>query len=135
MLWFALILVSLKHWKQLLNSGCNYILVVICSHFSIFETLETTFAPFILMDTKLWFALILVSLKHWKQPLWRNSKEKCVVICSHFSIFETLETTRDIRTTGNSSLWFALILVSLKHWKQRDQQAVKAVNSCDLLSF
>ena len=36
-------------------------------------------------------------------------KSLVVVICSHFSIFGTLETT--------------------------DQQAVKAVNSCDLLSF
>ena len=41
-LWFAFILVSLNHWKQLTNEAKKKGNVVICFHFSIFEPLETT---------------------------------------------------------------------------------------------
>ena len=119
-LWFALILVSLKHWKQPVLSWNGSSLVVICSHFSIFETLETTVHSIYIYYFLLWFALILVSLKHWKQLIYNNNLVEKVVICSHFSIFETLETTIWRLQKARTPLWFALILVSLKHWKQRD---------------
>ena len=137
------------------------VIVVICSHFSIFETLETTVFSLNAAKAKLWFALILVSLKHWKQHMakyicptaqlwfalilvslkhWKqhtNTKwiEQVVVICSHFSIFETLETTRQPPFTKTAMLWFALILVSLKHWKQRCAFITILFPCCDLLSF
>ena len=41
-LWFAFKLVSLNHWKQLMNSNKLICLVVICFQISIFEPLETT---------------------------------------------------------------------------------------------
>ena len=135
MLWFALILVSLKHWKQpywAFNISC---LVVICSHFSIFETLETTRYKVGFASATLWFALILVSLKHWKQHWVKEKQNGQVVICSHFSIFETLETTECVKHLTGKVLWFALILVSLKHWKQRTGFKNQCRNRCDLLSF
>ena len=42
-----------------------------------------------------------------------------VVICSHFSIFEPLETALQTEYNEAAKLWFALILVSLNHWKQQ----------------
>ena len=117
-LWFALILVSLKHWKQRIVQNSKNKGVVICSHFSIFETLETTLATKKDRQISLWFALILVSLKHWKQRNSYQNRSWEVVICSHFSIFETLETTSESCVLAYLGLWFALILVSLKHWKQ-----------------
>ena len=119
MLWFALILVSLEHWKQLNTSTQYQQHVVICSHFSIFGTLETTPRQKRRKPRKLWFALILVSLEHWKQREVHGRLETLVVICSHFSIFGTLETTSWRKPLSHSWLWFALILVSLEHWKQR----------------
>ena len=98
---------------------------MICSHFSIFETLETTLIEKTIDTKTLWFALILVSLKHWKQP--KLALRRCleVVICSHFSIFETLETTTEVKHIIILKLWFALILVSLKHWKQLGRENEK----------
>ena len=58
-----------------------------------------------------------------------------VVICSHFSIFGTLETTYVGVGECGVMLWFALILVSLEHWKQHLGQRGYAGYSCDLLSF
>ena len=66
-LWFAFKLVSLNHWKQLLLTHINHILVVICFQISIFEPLKTTYWYFIYILLKLWFAFKLVSLNHWKQ--------------------------------------------------------------------
>ncbi len=37
---------------------------------------------------------VLVSLEHWKQLDELQEEIKAVVICSHFSIFGTLETTQ-----------------------------------------
>ena len=111
------------------------VIVVICSHFSIFETLETTVFSLNAAKAKLWFALILVSLKHWKQRLHERQLPFHVVICSHFSIFETLETTVLLPWRRRNSLWFALILVSLKHWKQPESRRYTPLSSCDLLSF
>ena len=42
LLWFAFKLVSLNHWKQLVNSEDKEWFVVICFQISIFEPLETT---------------------------------------------------------------------------------------------
>ena len=134
-MWFALILVSLKHWKQLLEGWKTTTRVVICSHFSIFETLETTCTENANSDDRLWFALILVSLKHWKQPIESTNCARGVVICSHFSIFETLETTECGKCYECRKLWFALILVSLKHWKQHITKYMLKEDGCDLLSF
>ena len=66
-LWFAFILVSLNHWKQLLRTLKVLVTVVICFHFSIFEPLETAFFLCSSCHNRLWFAFILVSLNHWKQ--------------------------------------------------------------------
>ena len=66
-LWFAFILVSLNHWKQLDRRGRELEKVVICFHFSIFEPLETAKPLNNTMTKLLWFAFILVSLNHWKQ--------------------------------------------------------------------
>ena len=66
-LWFAFILVSLNHWKQLISIILLRNLVVICFHFSIFEPLETAGAHRVSLLLWLWFAFILVSLNHWKQ--------------------------------------------------------------------
>ena len=134
-MWFALILVSLKHWKQQRVYFRSFTLVVICSHFSIFETLETTTNVPENLVISLWFALILVSLKHWKQLIKTCNYERYVVICSHFSIFETLETTDRYVLWWGKSLWFALILVSLKHWKQLCDNRLYLSVGCDLLSF
>ena len=136
LLWFAFILVSLNHWKQLgcsptktwrscdLLSFCylwtignSFFLfivdirfVVICFHFSIFEPLETVLSSEWTAFTKLWFAFILVSLNHWKQ-----------------SIADYLN--------ANALLWFAFILVSLNHWKQCSGDVFMKKPRCDLLSF
>ena len=93
--------------------------VVICFHFSIFEPLETAQKLVTLVVVLLWFAFILVSLNHWKQ-LYRSLRiEYSVVICFHFSIFEPLETANEHYGEEAIRLWFAFILVSLNHWKQR----------------
>ena len=135
MLWFAFILVSLNHWKQLEEPVGVVTTVVICFHFSIFEPLETTslLSPCIL--STLWFAFILVSLNHWKQPSHYIHLHPFVVICFHFSIFEPLETTSHDYTTSNNQLWFAFILVSLNHWKQLFFLSRFYYKCCDLLSF
>ena len=67
LLWFAFILVSLNHWKQLYNYFDIQVFVVICFHFSIFEPLETAADELTWRPKLLWFAFILVSLNHWKQ--------------------------------------------------------------------
>ena len=121
-LWFALILVSLEHWKQPERLKERVNLVVICSHFSIFGTLETTKEIPFITRLMLWFALILVSLEHWKQLTIEAYLRRVVVICSHFSIFGTLETTACFPKNWARRLWFALILVSLEHWKQLEKQ-------------
>ena len=66
----------------------------------------------------MWFAFILVSLNHWKQPTILVPLNVLVVICFHFSIFEPLETAKTVKSSGDFKLWFAFILVSLNHWKQ-----------------
>ena len=66
----------------------------------------------------MWFAFILVSLNHWKQPIWNRILDLIVVICFHFSIFEPLETAIFWPLARAYVLWFAFILVSLNHWKQ-----------------
>ena len=93
LLWFAFILVSLNHWKQLHTKEVFRTYVVICFHFSIFEPLETTTVFMVVFYDRLWFAFILVSLNHWKQPSNCYPWVRIVVICFHFSIFEPLETT------------------------------------------
>ena len=118
MLWFAFILVSLNHWKQLRPSNIETFFVVICFHFSIFEPLETTTASTTIRIMSLWFAFILVSLNHWKQLFFIRHVFRIVVICFHFSIFEPLETTYNYGRRKHYLLWFAFILVSLNHWKQ-----------------
>ena len=91
-LWFAFILVSLNHWKQLTDFLTFSTSVVICFHFSIFEPLETAFELQRQIYRMLWFAFILVSLNHWKQLTDFLTFSTSVVICFHFSIFEPLET-------------------------------------------
>ena len=118
LLWFAFILVSLNHWKQQNKQQENPPFVVICFHFSIFEPLETTPGCVEVTEHLLWFAFILVSLNHWKQPELKRKGLGTVVICFHFSIFEPLETTQWQRIWILKKLWFAFILVSLNHWKQ-----------------
>ena len=92
-LWFAFILLSLSYWKQRLLwllraiAGCDllsfYYLcrtgnnmpmhipcrhnVVICFHFTIFVVLETTWFIWLIHESELWFAFILLSLSYWKQ--------------------------------------------------------------------
>ena len=117
-LWFAFILVSLNHWKQHEKEPLGNYSVVICFHFSIFEPLETTLGASLQFICGLWFAFILVSLNHWKQPNLGNQTRENVVICFHFSIFEPLETTNYKELGKYLTLWFAFILVSLNHWKQ-----------------
>ena len=134
-LWFALILVSLNHWKQRQREHNQKREVVICSHFSIFEPLETASGLWKDYPYMLWFALILVSLNHWKQLFKSKCNVHAVVICSHFSIFEPLETAGYRAKGGSDRLWFALILVSLNHWKQPIFCASLHSTRCDLLSF
>ena len=109
--------------------------VVICFHFSIFEPLETTKRTKTLWVSLLWFAFILVSLNHWKQRIQPTLVQYHVVICFHFSIFEPLETTKAKKRTVPIWLWFAFILVSLNHWKQRVRFFTCFWIRCDLLSF
>ena len=134
-LWFAFILVSLNHWKQHFKKEKIMKSVVICFHFSIFEPLETASKGGDINHFKLWFAFILVSLNHWKQPWKDGLRIYYVVICFHFSIFEPLETAW--YTPGGLVwlLWFAFILVSLNHWKQPLRYGVDFLIRCDLLSF
>ena len=134
-LWFAFILVSLNHWKQLQNKEHSSRYVVICFHFSIFEPLETATCNELRGVKKLWFAFILVSLNHWKQPSKEDATEQHVVICFHFSIFEPLETAVIDIFKKTVMLWFAFILVSLNHWKQRKLLFCATSCCCDLLSF
>ena len=161
MLWFAFILVSLNHWKQLPELRMWQVLrcdllsfiylwtignssppcsnwnpaVVICFHFSIFEPLETAKTLYLSFLLPLWFAFILVSLNHWKQLDVLKHRHSVVVICFHFSIFEPLETAMWICYRHYRGLWFAFILVSLNHWKQRTTVWRLYWNRCDLLSF
>ena len=109
--------------------------VVICFHFSIFEPLETAFLWASILGTMLWFAFILVSLNHWKQPHNMHVMNIAVVICFHFSIFEPLETAIIVNFILITALWFAFILVSLNHWKQLSATVSLPWNGCDLLSF
>ena len=92
-LWFAFKLVSLNHWKQLVEMITNSIIVVICFQISIFEPLETTNGEQAPWTDELWFAFKLVSLNHWKQQENPFMKQAIVVICFQISIFEPLETT------------------------------------------
>ena len=92
---------------------------MICFHFSIFEPLETANVYEFAHDNQLWFAFILVSLNHWKQRYALLLLSRLVVICFHFSIFEPLETANVYEFAHDNQLWFAFILVSLNHWKQR----------------
>ena len=135
LLWFAFILVSLNHWKQPKYLHNIYYFVVICFHFSIFESLETTKSNESRLCNWLWFAFILVSLNHWKQPTCPDNNTRIVVICFHFSIFESLETTAEAASTNAFALWFAFILVSLNHWKQHPKCVDTLFAGCDLLSF
>jgi len=73
-LWFALKLVSLNHWIQLLTGFVKQTKVVICSQISIFEPLNTARSPFQAQEDQLWFALKLVSLNHWIQRGRRTVK-------------------------------------------------------------
>ena len=66
----------------------------------------------------MWFAFKLVSLNHWKQPLFTWGLWCIVVICFQISIFEPLETAGLRVWMGFWQLWFAFKLVSLNHWKQ-----------------
>ena len=134
-LWFAFILVSLNHWKQQYQTLHWLLLVVICFHFSIFEPLETAGSRFCNRCIELWFAFILVSLNHWKQPVTSAFRTEAVVICFHFSIFEPLETADKEYQKEIDRLWFAFILVSLNHWKQRKVRTFLSQLRCDLLSF
>ena len=121
---------------------------MICFHFSNFEPLETASDILSKIIWQLWFAFILVTLSHWKQPA--NSpiaisgvvicfhfsnfepletaetaslpKRFSVVICFHFSNFEPLETATGYLQWDRRQLWFAFILVTLSHWKQQSGQ-------------
>ena len=134
MLWFALKLVSLNHWKQRQSKENRIPVVVICSQISIFEPLKTTMCCRAIILHRLWFALKLVSLNHWKQLRRLLHLVPRVVICSQISIFEPLKTTTSLYQRCAPSLWFALKLVSLNHWKQRRPTHRGCSNSCDLLS-
>ena len=134
-LWFAFILVSLNHWKQQNEPIIFWYTVVICFHFSIFEPLETARKQVKWWVRLLWFAFILVSLNHWKQPYLNTENSNSVVICFHFSIFEPLETAENMKAEQFAPLWFAFILVSLNHWKQPRGFKSTASPGCDLLSF
>ena len=109
-LWFAFILVSLNHWKQLIH---------------ISET--SAYGCDLLSFFYLWTIGNSLSLA--------QAFYQCVVICFHFSIFEPLETARIALIYLLNLLWFAFILVSLNHWKQ--QRIIKTIwyFCCDLLSF
>ena len=71
-LWFAFKLVSLPHWKQLLEIFSFGVRVVICFQISIFAPLETTGLCYLTTLQLLWFAFKLVSLPHWKQRSGQN---------------------------------------------------------------
>ena len=118
LLWFAFKLVSLNHWKQHVEVLRVVVQVVICFQISIFEPLETTAAKKIELIVRLWFAFKLVSLNHWKQPVYDYVRMMFVVICFQISIFEPLETTIGSVEWWEKQLWFAFKLVSLNHWKQ-----------------
>ena len=134
MLWFAFKLVSLNHWKQLLESSEMGEDVVICFQISIFEPLETTLSQPTLGPLLLWFAFKLVSLNHWKQLPSCRIRFHLVVICFQISIFEPLETTNHYDIYELWLLWFAFKLVSLNHWKQQETSSTSIWSSCDLLS-
>ena len=133
-LWFAFKLVSLNHWKQLLNLDLIQLIVVICFQISIFEPLETTLLNTSISSRMLWFAFKLVSLNHWKQHKANSFAYGRVVICFQISIFEPLETTVPRNNYPQWELWFAFKLVSLNHWKQRSTSSNNTSKSCDLLS-
>ena len=134
-LWFAFILVTLSHWKQPSIACPTPWAVVICFHFSNFEPLETAIEQLILDFRMLWFAFILVTLSHWKQPYLCRYILNMVVICFHFSNFEPLETAQFPQAGFTDQLWFAFILVTLSHWKQPLGSREENIRSCDLLSF
>ena len=123
MLWFAFKLVSLNHWKQRFKDRTFGEIVVICFQISIFEPLETTLSQPTLGPLLLWFAFKLVSLNHWKQLDYQRFWDSIVVICFQISIFEPLETTLCYYAFVRYLLWFAFKLVSLNHWKQRENTA------------
>ena len=97
----------------------DWIMVVICFLFTIFDVLETTQVCGESRSLRLWFAFFLLSLMYWKQPeysrnwqydscdllsfyyLWCIGNNRIlsvnipplVVICFLFTIFDVLETT------------------------------------------
>ena len=133
-LWFALKLVSLNHWKQSYSTMLWADGVVICSQISIFEPLKTIKMDIRAIQIRLWFALKLVSLNHWKQYIQFHFWFAQVVICSQISIFEPLKTMREGSPNREALLWFALKLVSLNHWKQFPCGKPHKEGGCDLLS-
>ena len=134
LLWFAFKLVSLNHWKQHFFIDNIEDLVVICFQISIFEPLKTALTAKARTKLPLWFAFKLVSLNHWKQPKRRNKVRKFVVICFQISIFEPLKTAVWFFILLVFLLWFAFKLVSLNHWKQRNEANERRKPCCDLLS-
>ena len=133
-LWFAFKLVSLIHWKQPLTQLSRRRIVVICFQISIFDPLETAIKDTTVYGYQLWFAFKLVSLIHWKQPLYWRGNRLVVVICFQISIFDPLETARRSTPWCSKALWFAFKLVSLIHWKQHIQWRYQVKLCCDLLS-
>ena len=67
--------------------------VVICSHFSIFETLETTREPVMCISVTVVICSHFSIFETLETTCINKQYNDKVVICSHFSIFETLETT------------------------------------------
>ena len=78
---------------------------------------------------------ILIKIHYLWKTNTHTDTHTHVVICFHFSIFEPLETAMWICYRHYRGLWFAFILVSLNHWKQRTTVWRLYWNRCDLLSF
>ena len=160
-LWIAFIFVSLNYQKHFANwlkestTRCellsflylwtiksiaqaynvDYMLVVNCFHFCIFELSKALNQKEQLRYQQLWIAFIFVSLNYQKH--WFAWTERGTARCELLSFLYlwTIKSISKNHRRYQTTLWIAFIFVSLNYQKHSFALIGNAVASCELLSF